>query len=91
MCVCVCVCVCVCACMHMLSRVWLFATPWTVACQAPLSMEFSREEYKSGLLFPPPGDPPYSVIERRQVGSLPAEPLGTAYTIDLISIYLILN
>ena len=54
-------------------------------------MEFSREEYKSGLLFPPPGDPPYSVIERRQVGSLPAEPLGTAYTIDLISIYLILN
>ena len=28
-----------------LSRVWLFATPWTVACQAPLSMEFSRQEY----------------------------------------------
>ena len=29
-----------------LSRVWLFATPWTTACQAPLSMEFSRQEYK---------------------------------------------
>ena len=31
-----------------LSRVWLFATPWTVAYQAPLSMEFSRPEYWSG-------------------------------------------
>ena len=33
------------------------ATPWTVACQAPLSMGFSRQEYWSGLPFPPPGDP----------------------------------
>ena len=33
----------------MLSRVRLFATPWTVACQAPPSMEFSRQEYWSGL------------------------------------------
>ena len=33
-----------------------FATPWTVACQAPLSMRFSRQEYWSGLPFPPPGD-----------------------------------
>ena len=32
-----------------------FATPWTVACQAPLSMGFSRQEYWSGLPFPPPG------------------------------------
>ena len=32
------------------------ATPWTVACQAPLSMGFSRQEYSSGLPFPPPGD-----------------------------------
>ena len=37
-----------------LSHVWLFATPWTVARQAPLSMEFSRQEYWSGLLFPSP-------------------------------------
>ena len=37
-----------------LSRVWLFATPWTVACQAPLSMEFSRQEYWSELPFPSP-------------------------------------
>ena len=34
------------------------ATPWTVAFQAPLSMEFSRQEYWSGLLFPPPADLP---------------------------------
>ena len=34
------------------------ATPWTVAHQAPLSVEFSRQEYWSGLPFPPPGDPP---------------------------------
>ena len=39
-----------------LSCVWLFATPWTVAHQAPLFMEFSRKEYWSGLSFPPPGD-----------------------------------
>ena len=34
----------------------VFTTPWTVACQAPLSMEFSRQEYCSGLPFPSPGD-----------------------------------
>ena len=38
------------------SHVWLFATPWTVACQAPLSMGFSRQEYWSGLSCPSPGD-----------------------------------
>ena len=37
-----------------LSCVWLFATPWTVASQAPLSMGFSRQEYWSGLPFPSP-------------------------------------
>ena len=36
----------------------LFATPWTIACQAPLSMGFSRQEYWSGLPFPSPGDIP---------------------------------
>ena len=41
-----------------LSRVRLFATPWTVAHQAPLSMGFSRQEYWSGLPFPSPGDLP---------------------------------
>ena len=42
------------------SLVQLFDTPWTVACQAPLSMEFSRSEYWSGYPFPPPGDLPFS-------------------------------
>ena len=47
-------------CVHpeLLSCVWLFATLWTVACQAPLSMEFSRQEYWSGLLFAIPRDLP---------------------------------
>ena len=40
--------------MHELSRVQLFATPWTVARQASLSMGFPRQEYWSGLPFPPP-------------------------------------
>ena len=40
------------------SRVQFFATLWTVACRAPLSMEFSRQEYWSRLLCPPPGDLP---------------------------------
>ena len=41
----------------------LFATPWTVARQAPLSMGFSSQEYWSGFLFPPPGDLPDPGIE----------------------------
>ena len=49
--------------MQLLSCVQLFATPWTVACQTPLSMEFSRQEYWSGLPFPSPGDPPDPEIE----------------------------
>ena len=46
-------CVCVCVSRSVIS---FFATPWTVACQAPLSMEFSRQEYWSRLPFPSPGD-----------------------------------
>ena len=48
-----------------LSRVRLFATPWTVAHQAPLSMGFSRQEYWSGLPFPSPGDLPNPGFEPR--------------------------
>ena len=58
----------------MLSRfscVWLFVTPWTVACQAPLFMEFSRQEYWSGLPFPLPGDLPDPGIEPTSL-ALPA-------------------
>ena len=49
--------------MYVLSSVWLFATPWTVAHQASLSKEFPRQEYWSGLLFPSPGDLPDPGIE----------------------------
>ena len=48
-----CVCVCVC---QLLSHVQLFVILWTVACQAPLSMEFSRQEYWSGQALPSSGD-----------------------------------
>ena len=41
----------------------LFATPWTVARQAPLSVGFSRQESRSGLPFPSPGDLPYLEFE----------------------------
>ena len=46
-----------------LSHVQLFATPWTVAHQAPLSMGFPREEHWNGLPFPSPGDLPAPGIE----------------------------
>ena len=49
----------------LLSRVQLFATPWTAACQAPLSMEFSRQEYWSGLPFLSSGDLPDPGIQPR--------------------------
>ena len=61
-----------------LSRVQLFATPWTIAYQAPPSMGFSRQEYRSGLPFPSPGDLPNPGIEPGspafQVDALTAEP-----------------
>ena len=54
----------VCTCMlSFFSHVQLFATPWIVAHQAPLSMEFSRPEHWSRLLCPPPGDIPNPGIE----------------------------
>ena len=47
----------VCSCvLSRFSRVWLFAIPWTIVCQAPLSMRFSRQEYWSGLPCPCLGD-----------------------------------
>ena len=63
-----------------LSCVWLFAIPWTVAYQAPPSMEFSRQEYWSGLPFPSPGDLPDPGIKPRspalQADALPSEVPG---------------
>ena len=63
-----------------LSCVRLFATPWTVAHQVPLSMGFSRQEYWSGLPFAFPGDLPDPVIElgspALQADALQSEPPG---------------
>ena len=63
-----------------LSRVQLFATPWTVAYKAPLSVEFSRHECWSGWPFPSPGDLPDPGIEpgspEFQADALTSEPPG---------------
>ena len=63
-----------------LSQVRLFVTPWTVAHHVSLSMEFSRQEYWSGLPFPSPGDLPDPRFKpgspALQADSLPAEPPG---------------
>ena len=63
-----------------LSRVWLFVTLWIVACQVPLSMGFSRQEYWSGLPYPPSRELPDPGIEfvslespALQADSLPSE------------------
>ena len=53
----------------MLSHVQLFVTPWTVPHQTSPSMEFSKQEYWSGLLFPPPGDLPDPGIEPESLTS----------------------
>ena len=45
------------------SRVQFFATPWIASCQAHLSTGFPRQEYWSGLTFPPPGDLPHPETE----------------------------
>ena len=66
--------------LKLLSHVQLFATPWTVAYKAPPSMEFSRQEYWSGLPFPSPGDLPDPGIKpgspALQADSLPTELWG---------------
>ena len=63
-----------------LSRVWLFAIPWTIAYQAPPSMGFSRQEFWSGLPFPSPGDLLNAGIKHGspalQADALPSEPPG---------------
>ena len=63
-----------------LSCVRLFATPWTVAHRAPLSIEFTRQEYWRGLPCPSPGDLPNPGTKPRspslQADSLPSEPPG---------------
>ena len=75
----------------LLSRVWLFVTPWTLTYQAPLSMGFLRQEYWSGLLFPSPGDLPNPGIEpwspALQADALPSEPQGKPMTSMASAVY----
>ena len=63
---------------------------WTIACQAPLSLGFSRQEYWSGLACPPPGDIPNPGIKPRssalQADSLPLSYKGRPLKIDIIKI-----
>ena len=74
-----------CICVRSLSHVQFFATPWTVAVQASLSMEFSRQEYWSGLPFASPGDLPNPGTEPRSsalwANSLTSEPPGKPWKI----------
>ena len=67
----------------LVSCVRLFATPWTIAYQAPLSVEFCRQEYWSGLPFPSPGDLPNPGIKAGstalQVDSSSSEPPGDGH------------
>ena len=78
-----------------LSRVPFFVTPWTVAQQAPPSVEFSRQEYCSGLLFPSPGGPPDPGIELRSpalqadalLSELPGKPVPAQYQFSRFHIY----
>ena len=77
------------SCVCMLTCVQLFATLWTVACPAPLSYEFSRQEYLNGLPFPILWDTPDPGIEHllcllhRQVDSLLLSHLGSQVFPDL--------
>ena len=68
------------ACMHAqpLSHVRFFATPWTVARQAPLSMGFPRQKCWNGWPFPPPGDLPDPGIEPIS----PSSPAGRFFTTE---------
>ena len=74
----------ICVCSQSPSYVHLFATPWAAACQAPLSMEFSRQGYWSGWPFPPPGDLPNPRTEHSSPASpsLAARFLYHSYTTD---------
>ena len=62
---CVCVCVCVCVYVQLNQSCQLFATLWTTAYHAPLSMGLSRQEYWSGLPCLPPGDLPDQELNPR--------------------------
>ena len=78
-----------CSKLKFLSRVLLFGTPRTIAYQVSLSMGFSRQEYRSGLPFPSPGDLPNAEIKPRsptlQADTLPSEPPGKPKNVQTIT------
>ena len=91
-CVCACVCVCVCMCAQWLSRVWLFATSWTVAHQAPLSLGFPRQKYWSRFPgdLPDPGiKPMFPACPALAGGFFTTEPPGKPMYIQVF--YFLLN
>ena len=75
----------VCVCVKSLSRVRLFATPWTVAYHAPPSMGFSRQEYWSGLPFPSPEDLPHPGIESRSQSLVASLKKLAQFTLERLS------
>ena len=81
-------------CAQLLSCVQLSVTPWTVACQAPPSMGFPRQEHWSGLPLPSPGDLPHSGIEPAslhwQAHSLPLHYLGSPFNSAALLFFLII-
>ena len=83
-------------CMYMVSHVPLFAIPWTVDCQVPLSIEFSRQEYWSVLPFPTPGDLPYPrsnshllTLLHWRADSLPLHRLGSPRSVCTITLVMV--
>ena len=78
------------------SHVWLFATPWTIVHWGPLSVEFSRQEYWSGLPFPSPGDLPNQLEIKPGpsaflADSLPSELLGmSCHTLLYVTLYYVI-
>ena len=72
----------------LLIHVWLFVIQWIVACQATLSMKFSRQEYWSGLPFPTPGDLPNTGIKPASLCLLHWEAESFFFPIIFISLLL---
>jgi len=87
----VCMCVCVHTCVYTQSLIYvrLFVTPYTIACQVPLSMGFSPQDCWSGLPFPPPGGLPDPGVRPVSLafpalarGFFTPEPLGSMTNLD---------
>ena len=73
--------------MHVCCHVWLFVTLWIVARQAPLFMDFSRQEYWSGLPFPPPRDLPHPGIKPMSITFLALS--GEVFCFLFLSLHLL--